>query len=117
MKTLKGLDQKPETLETEGVPQNVLDTIPTFRRLFKILVGNCVPKPNTDEAADLWQIGLKLKCEGDVSIEDAEFKLLKNKAKENPTQFTAHILGQMLNKLSEAEKEADEEKKKASPQK
>ena len=103
MKTLKGLDQKPGTIE-ETTDERILEQIPSFRRLLKILVGNCVPKPNTDESVDLWQIGLKLKQEGDVQVEEAEFNLIRSKAKENPTQFTAHILGQLLNLLKEAEK-------------
>ena len=103
MKILKGLDTKPSTIEDE-ITEAQRDTIPTFRRCFKILVGNCIPKPQTDEAVDLWQIGLKLKQEGDVPIEDAQYKLLLSKSKENPTQFTAHILGQMIELLNEAGK-------------
>ena len=103
MKTLTRLDAKPEAIE-DTLTEAQKESIPTFRRCFKILVGNCIPKPQTDEAVDLWQIGLKLKQEGDVAIEDAQYKLLLSKSKENPTQFTAHILGQMIELLNEAGK-------------
>jgi len=106
MKTLKGLDQKPVLID-DVTDEKVLETIPTFRKMLKIVAGNSQPKAGTDEAIDLFQIGLKLKSDGDVALEDAEFRLLHNKCKDNPANFTSHILGQILLMLKEAEKESE----------
>ena len=103
MKTLIGLNEKPVTIE-DNPSAEVVESLPSFRRLLKIVVGNCVPKKGTEEAVDLYQLGMKLKVEGDVQLEDAEFKLLNTKLKDNPTEFTAHILGQLLGIMDKAEK-------------
>ncbi len=106
VKTLKGLDEKPSLIE-EVADEKVLEAIPTFRRMLRIIAGNSQPKPGTEESIDLVQIGLKLKVEGDVSLEDAEFKLLLAKAKDNRPDYSSQILGQILLKFKDAEKEAD----------
>lgn len=109
MKTLRGLDQKPELIE-EITDEKILETIPTIRKYLKIIC-NSQPKPGTDEGTDLHQIGLKLKIEGDVQLEDAEFKLLLSKAKDYPNPFWGGFIhGQILNKFKEADREAEEKK-------
>jgi hypothetical protein len=106
MKTLTGLDQKPVLID-DTTDEKILESIPTFRKMLKIVAGNSQPKAGTDESIDLFQIGLKLKGEGDVQLEDADFKLLQSKTKDNPANFTSHILGQILLKFKDAEKAAE----------
>ncbi len=109
MKTLTGLDQKPQLVE-EPTDEKVIVLIPTFRTMLKRIAGNCEPKPGSEESIDLYQIGLKLAIEGDVQLEDAEFKLLFEKSKTNPTKFSSHVLGQLLLKFKDAEREADQKR-------
>lgn len=106
MKTLKGLDQKPALIE-DVADEKILATVLTFRKWLKIIAGNSPPKPGTEESIDLYQIGLKLKVDGDVLLEDAEFKLLQSKAKDNSSNLPSQILGQILLKFKDAEKESD----------
>lgn len=101
MKTLKDLDAKPEPMQ-EDTPAEIIATFPTYRKLMKSAVGTTVAKSG-EEAIDLVQLGLKLKIDGDVSIEDAEFKLLKEKCEANPMKWESHYHGQILLKLREAE--------------
>lgn len=102
MKTLTGLDTKPEPIE-ESTPKEILETFPTYRKLLKNCIGISKAKDG-DESIDLLQLGLKLKVEGDVSLEDAEFKMLKEKCSNNPLNWESHYQGQVMLKLKEAEK-------------
>lgn len=101
MKTIKGVDEKPEHFQ-EDVPAEVIATIPTYRRMFKAAVGMGLSKGG-ENAIDLVQLGLKLRIEGDITLEDAEFKLLKERCSENPAQWQAHFHGLVMLKLKEAE--------------
>lgn len=103
MKTLVNIDTKPAPFE-DNVSDDILLTIPSYRKLFRAAVGLCEAKDG-ENALDLIQIGLKLKCEGDVSIEDAEFKLLKETCSKNPCKWVANYHGQVMLKLKESEKE------------
>ncbi len=101
MKTIKSVDDKPSTFE-ENVPQNVLDTMPSFRKLFKAAIGLTV-KSNGDQAIDLYQLGLKFKQDTpDISVEDAEFNLLKDACNSNPAGWHSHYHAQVMLKLKEA---------------
>lgn len=101
MKTIKGIDDKPTHWQDDIAPE-VLATIPSFRKMFKAALGMGAAKDG-ENAIDLFQVGLKLKVEGDISLEDAEFKLLKDRCSQNPAQWQAHFHGQVMLKLKEAE--------------
>lgn len=102
MKTIKGLDEKPTSFD-DDVPPEILAQLPTYRKMLKAALGLGAAKDG-ENAIDLLQIGLKLRLEGnDVSLEDAEFKLLKERCNENPAQWQAHYHGQVMLKLREAE--------------
>lgn len=102
MKTLKNLDEKPLSFE-DDVPESVRATMPTFRKLMKAAIGMTAAK-NGEESVDLFQIGLKLAVDGDVQLEDAEFKLLNEACEKNPAQWIAHYQGQVIIKLRASEK-------------
>ena len=105
MKTIKNVDSKPEHFQDDIAPE-VAATIPTYRKMFKAAVGMGLAKDG-ENAIDLVQLGLKLRVDGDINLEDAEFKLLKERCSQNPAQWTAHFHGQVMMKLKEAEKEGD----------
>lgn len=99
MKTIKNIDSRPTHFD-EGVDQS---TVPTYRNLLKGAIGICASNSPT-EALDLYQIGMKLKlAESDISLEDAEFKLLKDKCDQNPSKWFSHIFAQVILFLREAE--------------
>ena len=103
MKTLRGLDSKPQLLEEVTDPK-ALAKVFTFRQLFKMVIGGTTAA-NGDESIDLTQIGLKLKGGGDISLEEADFKLIQKKVEGNEAKLTAMFQGQLLLKLKDAEKE------------
>lgn len=104
MKTIKQIDEKIEWF-AEDLSEIEKSTLPTFRKLFKAAIGMGVSK-NPEEAVDLYQIGLKLKIDGpDISLEDAEFKRLKECCNPNPANWISHVHACVLMKIKEAEKE------------
>lgn len=104
MKTIKDVDAKPTHFQ-DDLPADAAAAMPTYRKMFKAAVGMGMAKDG-ENAIDLMQLGLKLKVDGDIQLEDAEFKLLKQRCSENPAQWLAHFHGQVMLKLREAE-EAD----------
>lgn len=102
MKTIKDVDTKPTHFQ-EDIPEEVAAAMPTYRKMFKAAVGMGLAK-DADNAIDLLQLGLKLKVEGDVQLEDAEFKLLKDRCSANTPQWQAHFHAQVMLKLKESEK-------------
>ena len=100
MKTLRGLDEKPQLLEE--IAEKDKDKVLSFRQLAKTVIGRC-KADNGEESIDLTQVGLKLKAEGDVGLEDAEFKLLKAKVEKNEAELTALFQGQLLMKIRGSE--------------
>lgn len=103
MKVIKSVDDRPSHFE-EQLPADVMAQIPTFRRMFKSVCGMGLAKSG-DEAVDLVQIGLKFSlAESDITLEDAEFKLLESRCAANPCGWQAHFHGQVMIKLREAEK-------------
>jgi hypothetical protein len=103
MKTIKAIDDKPTSFE-DDMPQEFLDKMPTFRKLFRAAIG-LTAKNDGNKALDLYQLGLKFRLEeSDISIEDAEFNLLKEACNQNPAQWISHYHAQIMLKLKEAEK-------------
>lgn len=102
MKTIKNIDERPPHFDDE-VPADELLKIPTYRKFFRSAIGMGLAKDG-DSAMDLIQIGLKLRVEGnDVTLEDAEFKALKERCERNTPQWAAHFHGHILLKLKESE--------------
>jgi hypothetical protein len=104
MKTLKGLNSRPEILE-ENPTKEMIDDTPTFRRLFKIVIGNSLAKSG-EQAVDCVQIAMKLRIDADqIELEDAQFKIIKDKVDDNPTKMPAIFQGQMRMLLDKCEKD------------
>lgn len=113
MKTLKGLNTKPEILDDKPTPE-LLKDIPTYRRLFKMVVGNSVASDKTEQAVDMVQIAMKLRIDEDsIPLEDAQFKLLREKVVENNIKLTALFQGQMLMLMDKCKKECEEAEEQA----
>lgn len=105
MKTLKGLNSKPETLD-ENPTSELMKDIPTYRRLFKMVVGNSMATEKTEQAVDMVQIAMKLRIEDDsIPLEDAQFKLLREKVIDNQIRLTALFQGQMISLLDACKEE------------
>jgi hypothetical protein len=103
MKTLRGIDEKPMHVDDE-MPQDRIDKIPTYRRMMRDAVSLGMAKSGA-QAIDLVQIGLKLKqVENEISLEDAEFKMLYDRCDLNPCQWQVFYHGQLMLKLKEVEK-------------
>jgi len=99
MKTIDKLDDTPEPIE--ALPQGV--KLPTYRQLFKAAIGNALGK-SSEEAIELFHVGVKVKdAKDELVLEDAEFKLLKEKCEANPAQWTAHFHAQVVLKLKKSE--------------
>ena len=105
MKTIKDIDSKPSPFETgEIIPQDQLDLVPSYRKLFRTAVGIVTGEAGGEKSIDLFQIGMKLKSAGpDIDLENSEFTLLQEQCKKNPAQWIAHFHGQVLLKLKESE--------------
>ena len=110
MKILKGLNNKPEILEENPTAEMTKD-VPTYRRLFKMVVGNSIAKEKTEEAVDMVQVAMKLRIDEDtIPLEDAQFKILREKVIDNDVKLTALFQGQMIILLDEAKKSNKEPK-------
>ncbi len=83
---------------------------PTFRRLLKNLMGGTKAKSG-EESLDMIQIGLKLKLEGDIEVDNNEFRILKTKAEANTLEWNANWQGQVLLYLKKMETESEKEEK------
>ena len=109
MKTIKDVDQKLEYfIESaeldEKARKKLEDDIPTYRQLYRAAVSMAVSKSGT-EAIDAYQVSLKLRtAEPNVSLEDAEFRLLKNTCEANPVGWMAFFHAQAILRLQAAEK-------------
>ena len=102
MKKVKGLEEKLSPLEE--IPKGVDAKLPTYRLMYKAAVGGMLGKSGED-AVDHYQLGLKLKLEGnEIDLEDAEFKLLQAACNENPAKWTAHYHAQVILKIKDSEK-------------
>lgn len=102
MKTIKNIDDKPPHFDVDIEPETLL-RLPTYRKMFRSAIGNGLAKDG-EAAMDLIQLGLKFtQVESDISLEDAEFKILKDRCASNTPQWAAHFHGLVLLKLKEAE--------------
>ena len=105
MKKVAGLDEKLSPIEE--IPKGVESKIPTYRHMYKTAVSGNLGKSGED-AVEHYQLGLKLRIEGDtIDLEDAEFKLLTAAVEKNPIQWQAHYHAQVVLKLRGAEKESE----------
>lgn len=107
MKTIKNVDAKPIHFQ-DDVPPEVIAQLPTYRKMFRAVCGMGLAKGG-DQAMDLVQLGLKMQLDQpDISLEDAEFKLLKERCDQNVCQWQVGFHGQVMLKLKEAEQSKKE---------
>lgn len=104
MKTIKGITEKLAVFslrETQEVDSN------SFQDVFRTIISLSIGK-SAEQALEMFEIGLKLKNnkESNLELEDAEFKLLKEKVEANPNQQPAFFHAQLLLKLKEAENDS-----------
>jgi hypothetical protein len=116
MKTIKGLEKRIQHFnEEDKVSPNEL---PTVRRMILNLLGAGKAKDG-DEALAMWDLGLRIRRaeDSDITIEDADFKLINEKVKENILGWSAHYHAQMLLIMRETQRAAEAEKASAEPKK
>lgn len=99
---LYGLDDKIPPLDVDA-SNEIVAQMPTYRRIFRMALGNARAKSG-DEAVDCMKLALKLSTtENELMIEDAEFKLLKEKVAENSANLTALFHGSAYKRLNDVE--------------
>jgi hypothetical protein len=98
MKTIKGIDDKLEKF-------NPTDSdLQAFKDYFRAAVSLSISKAG-DEAIEIFELGLKIKrATGDLQLEDAEFKRLKEKVDSNPIGWPNWVHAQLVSKLKDSEK-------------
>jgi hypothetical protein len=102
MKTIKDIDSKPIYYD-ENASENIISQMPSFRKMFRNAIGKMGARTG-EEALDLFALGIKFKSSSsDISLEDAEFKLLSEVCEKNPDLWMSHFQAQVLLKLKEAE--------------
>lgn len=105
MKKLMAIDKTIELLDGNEVNPSM--KLPTFRFLIQTVLNNQVPK-NGEESLDINQVLLKLRqVEPDIELENAEFKILKEKVGENQAKMFQGPHGQLLAYLNACEKESE----------
>lgn len=111
MKTITALDEKLKHWET-GLPAAAEEGLPTFRQMYVRQLGASLAK-DAEQSIAMFSIGAKIRAaEGtEVELEDAEFKTLKEKCESNAAQWAAHYQAQVVMKLRECEKIAEEKAK------
>lgn len=98
MKKIVGLDAQLEKLSEND------REFDTFKNYFRGAVALGISKPGND-ATDAFEVALLIKRAGnEVELEDAQFKLVRDRVSENPGQWVDWIKGQLIKKLDEAEK-------------
>jgi hypothetical protein len=104
MKKLTGLDDKILNLEDVEVDESQL---PTFRFLIKLILNKQVAK-DADESLDVNQILLKLRqVEPDIELENAEFKIIREKVGKNEAKLFQGPHGQVLAYLDKCDKASE----------
>lgn len=104
MKKLTGLDDKILNLEDVQIDESKM---PSLRFLLKVILNKQVPK-DADESLDVNQILLKLRqVEPDVEFENAEFKKIVEKVRENKAGLFQGPHGQLLAWLDKCDKASD----------
>lgn len=103
MKVIKGINEKLKifSLETEE------DDKSSFSDMFRTTVALSVGR-SPDQTLELLELGLKIKGNhsDNLSLEESDFKLLKEKVEANILQQASFFHGQLLKKLKEAENES-----------
>lgn len=98
MKKIVGLEEKVKSFDEKDT------LLQPFKEFFQAAVKFSVKKSG-EEAVDLFEILLKLKsANGEVDLEDAQFKLLKACCNDNPVGWPSVVHGQLFKKLQESEK-------------
>ena len=98
MKKIVGLEEKVKSFDEKDT------LLQSYKEFFQAAVKFSVKKSG-EEAVDLFEVNLKLKAaNGEVDLEDAQFRLLKTCCNENPVGWPSVIHGQLYKKLQEAEK-------------
>ena len=101
MKKLTGLEEKLEKLNEKD------SDMQSFKEFFKAAVSFSITKSG-DEAVDLFEIAIKIRrANGEVDLEDAEFKKLSSKVGENPVGWPSWVHAQLVSKLRAIEKESE----------
>lgn len=105
MKTLKNVDREVEYLDGFNLPSGT--KLSTMRMLLKILLNRTVSK-SPDEAIDINQLLLKLRLvESDIQLENAEFKVMKEKVEANEMKMPQGEYGQLVTYVRECEKDSE----------
>lgn len=100
MKTVTGIDAKAHHFVDEMTPEEQ-SVIPTYRRLMLNALGGSKAK-DAEESVDMYQALLKIRGASDkVDLEDAEFRLVLNKCKENAIGWPAIWQGQIITFLGQ----------------
>lgn len=100
MKTIKKVDDKLLPIELGDIlPQQEYDRQATFRRLFRLALATAKGSP--ERSLDQYDLNQKFArvLTPDVELEDAEYKLLQDVVKQNPTDLIPFFLAQLLKKL------------------
>lgn len=120
MKTIEHMKEKCPLLEpieahiAEEVKtkmQELANNQATLRRLLVQQV--CAPKAKDEmESVAVFQIGMKLRsADESCDLEDSEFRLVRDRVKENKLEWGGHIQGWVANKLDEADLKSREKAK------
>lgn len=103
MKKITGLDERLDHFDMI-VPEKQRPQLPTFRNLFVNCLGAARPD-NGAQAIESFKAATKiLRAEGDsVLLEDAEFKLLREKCEKNELAWQSYYLAQVILRIDQAE--------------
>ncbi len=102
MRKLTGLDDKLTALIDETKPENI-EAMPTYRHCLKLAAGQGKSK-TADEARRLVRVLGKLRVDGDVELQDEEFRALVERVSSNTSEFITSIQGQILERLDASDK-------------
>lgn len=110
MKKLSRLNEKivpgiPANEMPPDIRETHMNLVPTYRQMFSRLAVLAKPKDD-DESIMGYQLGLKIRsAEGDIlDVEDAEFRLLMRRTKENVMNWNTNEHAQVLICLQQIEK-------------
>jgi hypothetical protein len=103
MKTLTGLNDEAVLFDEVLIAQKV--TPPTMKYLLGTLLNRVSPKDNTESAA-IGQILLSMRSgNGELKIEDADYKMILEKLNENSIKMESQWHSQVLLWLKKFDKE------------
>lgn len=103
MKKIIGIKEKLSHFNPD-VGKEAEEHLPTFQQMFVSVLGGS-PAENGEQAIAMYQFGAKIKDNAgtDMEVEDAEFKLLKEKCQKNALGWVAHYYAQVLIKLKSSD--------------